>query len=323
MPDRRYLLRSALVAMVALAGAASTARAGGEPAAGQDGRLSQAVIGKVIGAVAVELREGYVFPDKGAQAADALERALGEGAYAGATDPVRFARQVTDKLRETTRDGHVRMIFGSPFGNQPPAAAARDAGFEVERLEGNVGMIRLDRFAPPDIFRPAADNALRAVADTRALIVDIRENGGGHPASVAYLVSHFLEGGTPVHINSLIWRDRGTDTFRTETFRSSATPVRYRNPVYVLVGPETYSAGEEFAYDMQALRRAVIVGGRTRGGANPGGLTDVGDEFFVVVPTGRAENPITKTNWEGVGVLPDVEAAPEIAQTTAIALAKG
>lgn len=247
-----------------------------------------------------------------------------ESAYAGVTDPVLFAQQVTDQLRAITKDGHMRLIFGSPFGNQLPPAAPQGAGFEVKRLDGNIGLIRLARFAPPDIFNPAADDTMRSLSDTRALIIDMQANGGGHPASVAYLVSYFLDAEKPVHINSLVWRNRGTDTFRTETFWSSPTALRYLGkPVYVLAGPKMYSAGEEFAYDLQALKRATIPGAKTRGGANPGRLTDLGANFFVVVPTGRAENPITHTNWEGIGVLPDVQAAPDVAESTAIALAKG
>ncbi|WP_231710984.1 S41 family peptidase [Xanthobacter dioxanivorans] len=157
---------------------------------------------------------------------------------------------------------------------------------------------------------------------TAALIIDMRDNGGGHPASVAYLVRFFLDSGARVHINDLIWRNRGTSTFRRESFWSSSTPVRYLGrPVYVLVGPRTYSAGEEFAYDLQVLKRATVVSSTTRGGANPGGLNDLGSDLFVVVPTGRAENPITRSNWGGVGVRPDVQAVPEATQETAVALA--
>ena len=94
-------------------------------------------------------------------------------------------------------------------------------------------------------------------------------------------------------------------------------------PVYVLVGPKTYSAGEEFAYDLQVLKRVTVVGEKTRGGANPGGLKELGSDLFVVVPTGRAENPITHSNWGGVGVRPDVQATLGATQETAVALAKG
>lgn len=286
--------------------------------------LDQTTIRNVIDGIAVKLREDYVFPDKGVQAAGALEKALAENAYAGVSDPSKFAAQLTEQLRAITEDSHMRVIFGSPFRNQPPPATPQDAGFEVKRLDGNIGYIHLARFVPPDVFNPAADDAMRSLSDTAALIIDMRDNGGGHPASVAYLASFFLDPGKRVHINNLIWRNRGTSTFRTESFWSSPTPVSYLDkPVYVLVGPKTYSAGEEFAYDLQVLKRVTVVGEKTRGGANPGGLNDLGSDLFVVVPTGRAENPITRSNWGGVGVRPDIQAAPDATQETAVAMAKG
>ena len=78
----------------------------------------------------------------------------------------------------------------------------------MKRLDGNIGYIHLTRFVPPEVFNPAADQAMRSLSDTAALIIDMRENGGGHPASVAYLVSFFLDQGARVHINDLIWRNR-------------------------------------------------------------------------------------------------------------------
>jgi hypothetical protein len=285
--------------------------------------LNQTTVRRVISGIVTELREGYVFVDKGVQAADALEKALGANAYADVADQAQFALQLTEQLLAITKDSHMRVLFGSPFLNQPPPATPQNAGFNVKRLDGNIGYIHLARFLPPEVFNPAADDVMRNLSDTTALIIDMRDNGGGHPASVAYLVSFFLDPDKRVHINDLIWRIRGTTNFRTESFWSSSTPVHYLGkPVYILIGPKTYSAGEEFAYDLQVLKRATVVGEKTRGGANPGGLNDLGSDFFVVVPTGRAENPITHRNWEGVGVHPDVQATLEATQKTAVALAK-
>lgn len=289
----------------------------------QPASLERSAVRQVIEGIATKLREDYVFPDMGARAADALERSLTENAYAGVTDPSKLALQLTEQLRSITKDSHMRVLFGSPFGNQPPPSGPQDAGFAVKRLDGGIGYIQLARFVPPDVFNPAADEALRSLSDTDALIIDMRDNGGGHPGSVAYLASFFLDPGVRVHINDLIWRNRETSTFRTESFWSSATPVSYLGkPVYVLVGPKTYSAGEEFAYDLQVLKRVTVVGEATRGGANPGGLNDLGFDLFVVVPTGRAENPITGSNWGGSGVHPDVRVAAQASLDTAIALAK-
>lgn len=323
MPHRRSpFLAACFVTVSALIAVPSATRAEAVPGAVQSVSLDQATVRKAIDGITVKLREDYVFPDRGAQAADALEKALAENAYAGVTDPSKFALQLTEQLRAITKDSHMRVIFGSPFGNQPPPSGPQDAGFEVKRLDGNIGYIHLARFVPPEVFNPAADDAMRSLSDTAALIIDMRDNGGGHPASVAYLASFFLDPGARVHINDLIWRNRGTSTFRTESFWSSTTPVSYLGkPVYVLVGPKTYSAGEEFAYDLQVLKCAIVVGEQTRGGANPGGLNDLGSDLFVVVPTGRAENPITRGNWGGVGVRPDVQATPEATQEAAVALA--
>ncbi|WP_075354713.1 S41 family peptidase [Desulfovibrio sp. DV] len=327
MSHRRSLfifIAACFATISALVAVSSAARTEVVPDTAQSVPLDQTTVRQVIGGITAELLEGYVFPDKGAQAADALEKALRANAYAGVTDPVQFALQLTEQLQAITKDSHMKVIFGSPFRHQSPPSAPQDAGFEVKRLDGNIGYIHLARFVPPEVFNPAADDAMRHLSDTASLIIDMRDNGGGHPASVAYLISFFLDPGKRVHINDLIWRNRGTSTFRTESFWSSPTPVRYLGkPVYVLVGPKTYSAGEEFAYDLQVLKRVTVVGENTRGGANPGGLNELGSDLFVVIPIGRAENPITHGNWGGVGVRPDVQATLGATQETAVALAKG
>lgn len=286
------------------------------------GTLEPAMVRAAVASIAVELREAYVFPARGQEAADVLERALAANAYDGLTDPEALARRLTADLQGVTGDSHMRVISGSPFRQPAPAPGPQDAGFAVRRLAGNVGYLGLSRFVPPDVFRAAADDAMRGVADTGALVIDIRDNGGGHPASVAYLASFFLDPRSPMPVDGIVWRNRGTTTFRTEQFWTTPTPVGYRDkPVYVLVGPRTYSAAEAFAYDLQALGRALVVGSPTRGGAHPGGLREIGPDLFVVVPTGRAENPVTRANWQGVGVRPDIPVDAERALDMAVALA--
>lgn len=324
MRDRHPVFAAALLATVLSSVAApSTSKAEIPAQVSKPETLAPDAVRKVVDGIAAELREGYVFPELGKQAANAIQSDLRSDAYATASDPAEFARQLTERLRTLTSDSHVRVIHGDPFANRPIPSGPQGAGFETRHLDGNVGYIHLASFVPPEDFNTAADKAMEELADTTALIIDMRDNGGGHPASVAYLASFFLNPSQRVHINDLIWRDRGTTSFRTESFWSLPTPISYLGkPVYVLVGPKTYSAGEEFAYDLQTLKRATVVGETTRGGANPGGLKELGSDFFVVVPTGRAENPITGKNWGGVGVRPDVPASAETTQEAALALAK-
>jgi C-terminal processing protease CtpA/Prc len=132
-------------------------------------------------------------------------------------------------------------------------------------------------------------------------------------------VSYFLRSGDRVHINTFINRNPGTETFRTQDFWSETTPFSYAGkPVLVLTSGRTFSGGEEFAYDMQVMKLARIVGDTTGGGANPGGTVRLAAGLTMFVPGGRARNPITGTNWEGVGVLPDIAVPSENALKAAL-----
>jgi len=180
-----------------------------------------------------------------------------------------------------------------------------------------VGYLELRSFGfEAEWIGDAAAAAVAFLANTDALIVDVRRNGGGSPGMVAF-VSSCLFGADSVHLNSLYWRPGN----RTEHFytRTRVPGVRYgpERPVYVLTSRRTFSGAEEFAYNLQTRQRAVIVGDTTGGGAHPGGLQRVTDHFGLWVPTGRAINPITKTNWERVGVRPDVAVSSDQALRTA------
>jgi C-terminal processing protease CtpA/Prc len=157
--------------------------------------------------------------------------------------------------------------------------------------------------------------AMSFVANTDALIFDVRQNGGGSPEMVA-LISSYLFGDKPVHLNSIYQREGN----RTEDFFTKPTVLGKKygdKDVYVLTSNRTFSAAEEFTNNLKALKRATIVGETTGGGANPGGMFRLDEHFGIFVPTGRAINPITKTNWEGTGVKPDVEVSKELALKTA------
>ena len=189
-------------------------------------------------------------------------------------------------------------------------------GFEkAERLEGNVGYLELRMFMPAELGGETAAAAMNLLANTDALIIDVRKNGGGEPSMVA-LVSSYLFGPEPVHLNDLYFRpDDSTHQWWT---LPHVPGLRYEGkPVYVLTSKRTFSAAEEFTYNLKCLKRATIVGETTGGGAHPGGIEKVHEHFGVFVPSGRAINPITKTNWEGTGVAPDVPVAADRALPTA------
>lgn len=287
----------------------------------------------VIDGVLDQLTRAYVFPDTAAAMDRAIRTRQRRGEYDRITSGRVFAESLTAHLQAVSRDRHLRVRHrAEPF----PMEANQDGpnpeerhrarvygqrmnfGFErVERLAGNVGYLEIRSFGfdTADVSSVAA-NAFTFLGNTDALIIDVRRNGGGSPHMVAQ-VSSYLFGPEPVHLNSLFWRpDNRTDDFYT----SRAVPgTRYGpdRPIYVLTSRNTFSGAEEFTYNLQTRKRATIVGDTTGGGAHPGGPRRVTDYFAVWVPSGRAINPITKTNWERVGVRPDVPVASEQALRTA------
>jgi len=185
----------------------------------------------------------------------------------------------------------------------------------VGHLGANIGYLKISGF--PDAFLMAEKYAaaMNQLADTDGLIVDLRRNRGGDPKSVVLLVSYFVDHRT--RLND-IW-DRETGNTIQHWTEDKLDGKRYggKKPVLILVGPDTLSAGEDFAYTMQSLKRATVVGERTWGGAHPASPHRIGGHFYAVIPSQRSISPITGTNWEGVGVTPDIIAAPDNALAAA------
>ncbi len=263
-----------------------------------------------VGTAAKLLTEDYVFPDVGVKAAAMLTQNLAAGKYDTATTPAVFATQLTTDLQALTHDKHLRVFADGvvPDDLPPKPMPAGWYGFaQADRLKGNVGYIVLNGFVMKAVSRQGADEAMGLLASTDALIIDLRQNGGGDPAAVAYLVSFFFDAKTPVHVIDIVRRKPGTNDFDRHVNSTEPTPVSYLGkPVYLITSSHTFSGGEEFAYDMQTLKRATLVGEATGGGAHPGGRQPIGPGLSLFVPVGRSESPITHTDWEGKGVQPDI-----------------
>ena len=288
-------------------------------------RIDAATRRRVVDSAIARLEAYYVFPEVAARMADTLRARLARGAYDAYEVGPAFALRLDDDLGEVARDKHLHVRYSvRPLpprpptdDGEPPAPSPEEAererremeeincGFEkAERLEGNVGYLKFDLFADPDLCGETASAAMSFLAGTRALIVDLRENGGGDPRMVAHLSSYLFS--TRTHLNDIWTRRTGkTDEYWT---RDDVPGRRFggEKPVIVLTSAGTFSGAEEFAYNLKTQGRATIVGETTGGGAHPVAGHRIDEHFVIGVPFARAVNPITHTNGEGTGVAPDV-----------------
>lgn len=295
---------------------------GEEEGASDDTPLDAEARADVIQRLATELRSKYVYPEVGEKMAAAVEKSMAGGDYDDAEDVNVFASQLTDQLREICSDKHLRVRAGSPRnpGNSPGRRPVDNHGFvKVEMLPGGIGYLKFNYFSGDPVAQKTASAAMNFLANSRALIFDLRDNGGGSPEMIAYLSSYLFD--EPVHLNSFY--NRPTDT-TTETWTQKEVPGEKFSPevlVFVLTSSHTFSGAEEFSYNLQNLKRGTLVGETTGGGAHPVMPVTLGPRMHVTMPFARAINPITNTNWEGVGVKPHIEVSADLALQKAVELA--
>jgi retinol-binding protein 3 len=319
--NTRISITAFVTLLITVAAAPPAARGRQTPAAAQT--LDAATRKQVIDGAIDHLRRAYIFADVADKMADALRGRAAKNEYDAITSPQTFAETLTRHLQEVSKDKHLRVLYraeGLPQRSGPPSPEERarmqaeerrgNFGFHrVERLDGNVGYIELLGFSgSPDAGEPAVA-AMTFVANTDALIFDLRRNGGGSPAMIGLLSGYLFD--DVVHLNDFYIRE--SDQRRQFWTSPHVQGRRYGRdkPVYVLTSNRTFSAAEEFTYNLKNLKRATVVGETTGGGAHPGGVRRITDHFGIWVPNGRAINPVTKTNWEGTGIEPHmpVEAA--------------
>ena len=312
------LAGAALAASLCLAGALSAAESVSERRA-------------AVARAADLLESNYVYPDRGRSLAEHLRREVQEP-WVVAGSPEDFARAFTEKLRGLSTDGHFHIDFregGGAAAEETVFGAAEfekyygkavNHGFEqVRRLDGDVGYLDLRVFAPPAMGADMAVAAMTLLAQSRALVIDLRRNGGGDGSLGLLIAGYLLDGAQPMS---------GTYDRPTDKHTPSATPVwvpgrRFGpdKPVYVLISKETFSAAEAFAYDLQALKRVTVVGEPSGGGAHPFVYRRLSEHYVLSLPEARSINPVTGKDWQGVGVIPDVRVSADRALEEALRLA--
>jgi hypothetical protein len=339
---RRSRVRSRVAFLVAMAvsarALAQLAPAGAiQPDMPIDARTKSAVLTSLVR----EIQDGYVFPDVADKLVKMLRERQAHGAYDKITSAREFGEVLTKQMGDVAHDRHLRVIYSASVlpkmptpapGQSPlkPGVLAQQMrqqlsrsnyGFEkVEHLRGNVGYLKFNSFADAEQGGDRIVAAMAWLADTDALILDLRDNGGGEPNMVQLIASYFFGDPESVHLNDLAYRRMGTrEEDLTQSWTLPYLPGRryVDREVYILTSTRTFSAAEELVYDLAVRNRATIVGETTGGGANDNDFRRLGDHYRASISIGHAINPVTHTNWEGKGIEPNVKVPKEQALQTA------
>ncbi|MCG2840215.1 S41 family peptidase [Sandaracinobacter sp. RS1-74] len=263
--------------------------------------------------IAALIRADFYDAARAARIADDLERAAGAGAFDRLRDPRDLAMALTRRLEP--EDRHFQVTWaprpsraeGVQAGESAEESRGNHGFVEARVLPGGVGYLKIDQFAhfggPGSPQQAAADAALGFVAQQPSLIIDLRDNGGGSPNMVGYLVQQFVA--EPKKVANIFRSRRGPDWMEISPVAMAHAP-RLDVPLYILVSGRTGSSAEALAYTLQTAGRAVVVGERTGGAANPGSVQRTADGFEIFISFGTPVNPFTAGNWEKQGVTPDI-----------------
>jgi hypothetical protein len=296
--------------------------------------LSPETCRSVVALIIELIEDNYVLVEKAQEITNSLQTKLAGGGYDALADVHTLARAVTADLQAISKDRHLRVWHDPeqaadierrverdrPSDDQDQRRMAffrhQNYGFmKVERLTGNVGYLDLRNFVESEVGGETAVAAMSFLANSNAIIFDLRRNGGGSPSMVQLLTSYLLDA-EPRHLNSFHFRP--ADSYRQFwTFPHVPGKRMSDLPVYVLTSRYTFSAAEEFTYNLKHMERATIVGETTAGGAHPVRRHSATEGFVIAIPFGRTINPITNTSWEGTGVEPHIAVPQEQALQTA------
>jgi hypothetical protein len=304
-----------------------------ERSAAADASLDAAEREQVIQGAIQNLRRYYIDPAMSQTMAESLRSHAENGDDDEATDGETFAKVLTMQLRAVSHDRHLSVIYNQsaiPEGVTGPTAEAiaryrqdmeqTNCTLEkVETLPHNVGYLKLNSFPDLQLCQPKIAAAMASLNEADAIIFDLRDNHGGSPGMVAFVASYLFD--HPTHLDDFYNRSENS-TLQSWTLSPIEGSKLADKPVLVLTSAETFSGGEEFAYDLKMLKRARLVGETTAGGAHMVRHRRINEHFSIGVPDTRPINPVSRTNWEGTGVTPDVSVRAAEALTTAESLAE-
>lgn len=286
-------------------------------------RLNSKEVQDAVERIGKLMTDNYVFAEKGKKIANYILQEQKNGRFTQCTDWKMFDSLATHHLRSFSNDGHLYVRYDPATvrelvaaenkapdttrssSDDPyyygPQAIENNFGFrEVKVMDKNIGYIKLSEINISVKSFAVLYGAMRFVAHTKALIIDLRNNGGGGSEAGPVFESFFL----PKDVPLLEFKSRHGESHLEKTV-NWLTESKYDRPLYILINNGTASAAEAFAYSLQHTKRAVIVGQPSAGAAHMNSWYVVNEHIFVSVSTAAPAKPGTQESWEQKGVQPD------------------
>ncbi len=291
--------------------------------------LNKKRIKEVIDKIPELIKSNYVNPKKGNQIALQIQKEINSGKYYKIRHPDSLASVLTKDLKRISNDGHMYVNHLTKNGKETKETTDWEAeekaleiklnyGFtEIQIFEDNTGYIKIVEFMHPKRSMQTAVAAMKFVENTDNLIIDIRDNGGGYPGILEYIMNHYFEG-APTLLSTTYFSDPKITPYTNYTSDLVYGKLRIGKPLYILINKNTGSASEYFAYTLQAFGKAILVGETSGGSAHNNDYFSLSKDFRISISTAMPINEITKTNWEVKGVVPDVKVKSENAKKKAL-----
>jgi len=288
----------------------------------------------LVKAVCERIEDIYAFTGNIKKTCDLLKGNLKQGTYAKYASPREFASRLNDDIGSITHDKHFGIVYDPQRAAEMAEQAGSNTAFytpqlvrqyrrmnygfkELRILEGNVGYLDLRDFFP---LKWAADSAVAAMnfmANCDAVIIDLRYNGGGEDQTVTFLLSYFLDSSESTLTFSTSYTRFNNSYYQSSTWPYVPGKTLYHMPLYLLTSKSSFSGAEAFAFHLKNQKRAILIGETTRGGANPVEIQEIFGKYVIYVPSTKSVSSLAASDWEGVGVKPDIEAEAANALTVA------
>ena len=292
----------------------------------QPPKIDSLVKTEVVNSICNLLTSNYVFPDKAKIMSDFLKQQNQRNTFSPITNPNQFANEIQKKLRSVNEDNHLRIEYNPQLEKDILKFLATKKGTtailtddikkderknfyfkKVEILPLNIGYIEFTNFAVPNpSARKTINSAMQFISHTNGLIIDLRNNFGGNGEMLGEILSYFFAIKTYTGKTYNRIENKWTASY-VENKKEITNGLKLEMPLYILTSNRTFSAAESFAYTLQSMKKAVIIGNTSRGGAHATRSLSIGNGFVAFIPYLRGENVTTKTDWEGVGVVPDIK----------------